>query len=56
MALKRRLEEWFRSPEPLPAASGMLVQPSRAATGCEVDRARKRAASGNWAPDLDIEM
>jgi hypothetical protein len=34
----------------------MLVQPSRAATGCEVDRARKRAASGNWAPDLDTEM
>src|ERR1700722_12973297 len=35
------------SPEPLPAASGMLLQPSRAATVCEVDRARKRAASCN---------
>lgn len=27
------------------AASGILVQPSRAATECEVDRARQRAAS-----------
>src|ERR1700730_17049468 len=26
----------------------MLVQPSRTATVCEVDRARKRAASCNW--------
>ena len=38
-----------------PAASGMLVQPSRAATVCEVDRARKRAASCNRARTSDTE-
>ena len=38
---QRRLKEWFHLPEPLPAASGILVQPLRAATGCEFDRARK---------------
>ena len=37
------IDRMVSSPEPLPAASGMLVQPSRAATVCEVDRARKRA-------------
>ena len=42
------------SPEPLPAASGMLVQPPRAATVCEVDRARKRAASCNRARTSDL--
>ena len=50
--LKRRFQEWFRPPEPLPVASGMLVLPPRAATVCEVDRARKRAASRKRAQNL----
>ena len=53
--LKRRFQEWFRPPEPLPVASGMLVLPPRAATVCEVDRARKRAASCNRAQTSDTE-
>src|SRR5271165_7643688 len=53
--LKCRSTEWFRPPEPLPAASGILVQPSCAATVCEVDRARKRAASCKRARTSDTE-
>src|SRR5580693_5075827 len=48
------IDRMVSSPEPLPAASGMLVQPSRAATVCEVDRARKRAASCNRARTSDL--
>ena len=53
---KRRDLEWPRLPEPLPAASGMLVQPLRTATECQVDRARSRAASSNRAQTLDTEI
>jgi len=38
------------------AASGILVQPFRAATEFEVDRARKRAASCNRAQTSDTEQ
>src|SRR6202023_2848600 len=42
------------SPGPSPAASGILVQPLRAATECEVDLVRKRPDHGNglrpWIP------
>ncbi len=49
-APKQRLELWKKlkvMPRGIDrtAASGMLVQPSQTATVCEVDRARKRAAS-----------
>src|SRR5580704_9656659 len=47
------IDRMVSSPEPLPAASGMLVQPSRTATVCEVDRARKRAASRKRAQTSD---
>ena len=45
--------EEFSSSWALPAASGMLVQPSQTATVCEVDRARKRAASRKRAQTSD---
>src|SRR5208282_6400719 len=49
------IDRMVSSPEPLPAASGMLVQPSRTATVCEVDRARKRAASLKRAQNLGYQ-
>ena len=44
--LKSRYQEWSRPPEPR-RASGILVQPLRAATECEVDLVRKRLDHGN---------
>ena len=46
-ALNSRPEEWYRLPEPSAAASGILVQSLRAATGCEFDLVRKRPDHGN---------
>ncbi len=39
--LQRREQGWSRSPEPSPAVSGIVVQPLRAATVCEVVQARR---------------
>src|SRR3954467_4233912 len=43
-------------PEPRPPQAGYWCQPPCAATECEVDRARKRAASCNRAQTSDTEQ
>jgi hypothetical protein len=49
------LEEWSRSPEPLPDASGILVRPLRAATGCEFEAASETGRVMQTGSDLDTE-
>jgi hypothetical protein len=60
MALNSRPEELYRLPEPSAAASGILVQSLRAATGCEFDLVRKRPDHGNglrpWMPKQPLEF
>ena len=40
VGFKCRLKDWSRIPEPVPAASGIMVQPFRTATACELDMGR----------------
>jgi hypothetical protein len=40
VGFKCRLKDWSRFPEPVPAASGIMVQPFRTATACELDMGR----------------
>jgi hypothetical protein len=42
VGFKCRLKDWSRFPEPVPAASGIMVQPFRTATACDgVDTPRR---------------
>src|ERR1700730_4379798 len=58
--LEQPITRMVSVPGPLPAASGILVQPLRAATECEVDLVRKRPDHGigfrPWMPQQPTEL
>jgi len=44
--LTRRSKEWSRPPEPHPPNAGIMVQPLRAATACELDLVHEAPGHG----------
>ena len=55
MASQRRLSEWFHLSELLPAASGIMVQPSERRPNVRLNVLEDEQVHGAWAQATEIE-